>query len=35
MDLDARLRTMLAANAKTAGLPEGRLAELFNIISTA
>jgi LmbE family N-acetylglucosaminyl deacetylase len=35
MELDARLRTMLTANAKTAGLPDGRLAELFNIISTA
>lgn len=34
MRLDERLRTMLGANAKNAGLPEGRLAELFNIIST-
>jgi LmbE family N-acetylglucosaminyl deacetylase len=35
MELDQRLRVMLTANAKTAGLPDGRLAELFNIISTA
>jgi LmbE family N-acetylglucosaminyl deacetylase len=34
-DLDARLRTMLAANAAAAGLPEGRLAELFTVIPTA
>ncbi len=35
MELDQRVRTMLTANAKTAGLPDGRLAELFTIIATA
>jgi len=35
MDLDARLRMMLGATAKLAGLPEGRLAESFSIIATA
>lgn len=35
MELDARLRTMLTANAKAGGLSEGRLAEIFNIIGTA
>ncbi|HEY2792913.1 MAG TPA: PIG-L deacetylase family protein, partial [Micromonosporaceae bacterium] len=34
MDLDTRLRQMLGATAKTAGLPDGRLAEGFSIIST-
>jgi LmbE family N-acetylglucosaminyl deacetylase len=34
-DLDVRLRTVLAANATSAGLPEGRLAELFTVIATA
>lgn len=34
MDLDGRLREMLAANAARVGMP-GRLVELFNIVSTA
>jgi LmbE family N-acetylglucosaminyl deacetylase len=35
MELDARLRMMLGATAKLAGLPEGRLAESFSVIATA
>lgn len=35
MELDQRLRTMLGASAAAAGLPPGRLAELFTVISTA
>ena len=35
IELEARIRTMLSGVAKTAGLPEGRLAESFSIISTA
>jgi LmbE family N-acetylglucosaminyl deacetylase len=35
MDLDARLRMMLSAQARAGGLPEGRLAEMFTIIATA
>jgi LmbE family N-acetylglucosaminyl deacetylase len=35
MDLDARLRQMLGATAKAAGLPEGQLAEGFSVITTA
>jgi LmbE family N-acetylglucosaminyl deacetylase len=34
MDLDGRLRMMLGNMAKDGGLPEGRLAESFSIIST-
>jgi LmbE family N-acetylglucosaminyl deacetylase len=34
MDLDARLRMMLGANAKAGGLPEGRLAEIFTVLAT-
>jgi LmbE family N-acetylglucosaminyl deacetylase len=34
MELDARLRMMLGATAKLAGLPEGRLAEGFSVIVT-
>lgn len=35
MELDSRLRSMLGASATAAGLPEGRLAELFTVIATA
>ena len=34
VDLDTRLRTMLGATARNAGLAEGRLAEAFSIIAT-
>lgn len=34
MDLDERLRTMLGRTATVGGLPEGRLAEAFSIVST-
>jgi len=34
MDLDERLRAMLGRAATTAGLPEGRLAEVFSIVTT-
>ncbi|HKE66889.1 MAG TPA: PIG-L deacetylase family protein [Micromonosporaceae bacterium] len=34
MDLDARLRMMLGRTAAAAGLPEGRLAEAFSIVTT-
>jgi LmbE family N-acetylglucosaminyl deacetylase len=33
-DVDARLRPLLEANARTAGLPEGRLAEAFTVLRT-
>jgi LmbE family N-acetylglucosaminyl deacetylase len=34
-DLEGLLRTWLSANALAAGLPEGRLAEAFQVVSTA
>lgn len=34
-DLEARIREMLAVNARAGGLPEGRLAEVFHVYSTA
>ena len=34
-DLEGLLRTWLSASALAAGLPEGRLAEAFQVISTA
>ncbi len=34
-DLEARLRSSLQATAERAGLPEGRLAEAFMVVSTA
>ncbi len=34
-DLDGMLRTWLSGNARAAGLPDGRLAEAFQVISTA
>jgi LmbE family N-acetylglucosaminyl deacetylase len=34
-DVPARLRPFLAANAASAGLPEGRLAEVFTVLRTA
>ena len=35
IELEARIRGMLSGVAAAAGLPEGRLAESFSIISTA
>ena len=34
-DLEARLREWGGINAEAAGLPEGRLAERFFVVSTA
>jgi LmbE family N-acetylglucosaminyl deacetylase len=34
-DVEARLRPWLEANAKAAGLPEGSLAEMFTVLSSA
>ncbi|GAA5178361.1 PIG-L family deacetylase [Rugosimonospora acidiphila] len=33
-DVESRVRAMLAANAAAAGLPDGRLAEAFTVLST-
>jgi LmbE family N-acetylglucosaminyl deacetylase len=34
MDLDGRLRAMLGRTAAAAGLADGRLAEVFSVVST-
>ena len=34
-DLEERLRTRLALTARHGGLPEGRLAEAFQVLDTA